>query len=72
MGTPDDQGMQIKQINLTCEDAAKLAVEAIEDDADSLILLLMGIMEKPSQVDAHMLITRQYMSWLGRAASIPI
>jgi hypothetical protein len=45
-----------KQINLSHTEAAELASQAIQDDADSLILLLMGIKEKPSFVDAHILI----------------
>jgi hypothetical protein len=44
-----------KQINLSHTEAAELASQAIQDDADSLILLLMGIKEKPSFVDAHIL-----------------
>ena len=53
MNTSDDEG---KQINLTDREAAELAFQATQDDADSLILLLMGIKEKPSFVDAHLLI----------------
>lgn len=53
MNTSDDEG---KQINLTYKEAEELAFQATQDDADSLILLLMGIKEKPSFVDAHLLI----------------
>lgn len=53
MNTSDNEG---NQINLTYKDAADLAFQATQDDADSLILLLMGIKEKPSFVDAHLLI----------------
>lgn len=53
MNTSDDEG---KQINLSYKDAADLAFQATQDDADSLILLLMGIKEKPSFVDAQLLI----------------
>jgi hypothetical protein len=49
----DEEG---KQINLSYREAAELASQAIQDDADTLILLLMGIKEKPSFVDAHILI----------------
>jgi hypothetical protein len=53
MNTSDDAG---NQINLTYKEAAELASDSLQDDADSLILLLMGIKEKPSFVDAHLLI----------------
>ena len=52
MNRSDEEG---KQINLSYREAAELASQAIQDDADSLILLLMGIKEKPSFVDAHIL-----------------
>lgn len=52
MNTSDDEGMQI---NLTDKEAAELAFQATQDDADSLILLLMGIKEK-GDIDAHLLI----------------
>ena len=53
MNRSDEEG---KQINLSYREAAELASQAIQDDADTLILLLMGIKEKPSFVDAHILI----------------
>jgi hypothetical protein len=53
MNRSDEEG---KQINLSYREAAELASQAIQDDADSLILLLMGVKEQPSIVDAHILI----------------
>ena len=53
MDTTDDEG---KQINLTYKEAEELAFQALQDDADSLILLLMGIKEQRSIIDAHLLI----------------
>lgn len=53
MNTTDDEG---KQINLSYKDAAELAFQATQDDADSLILLLMGIKEQGSIIDVHLLI----------------
>jgi len=53
MNTSSDEG---KQINLSYKEAAELAFQATQDDADSLILLLMGIKEQGSIVDAQMLI----------------
>jgi hypothetical protein len=53
MNTSDDEG---KQINLNYKEAADLAFQALQDDADSLILLLMGIKEQSSMVDVHLLI----------------
>ena len=53
MNTSDDEG---KQINLSYKDAAELAFQALQDDADSMILLLMGIKEQSSMVDVHLLI----------------
>lgn len=53
MNTAEDER---KQINLTDKEAADLAFQATQDDADSLILLLMGIKEQASIIDAHLLI----------------
>lgn len=53
MNTAEDER---KQINLTDREAAELAFQALQDDADSLILLLMGIKEQASIIDAHLLI----------------
>jgi hypothetical protein len=53
MNTSDDNE---KQINLNYKEAAELAFQATQDDADSLILLLMGIKEQASIIDAHLLI----------------
>jgi hypothetical protein len=53
MNTSDVEG---KQINLNYKEAAELAFQATQDDADSLILLLIGIKEQASIIDAHVLI----------------
>lgn len=53
MNTSDDYG---KQINLNDREAADLAFQATQDDADSLILLLTGIKEQASIIDVHLLI----------------
>ncbi len=53
MNNSDDEG---KQINLTHQEAAELAFRAQEGDPDSLILLLEGIKEKNSPLDAFVLI----------------
>jgi len=53
MNTSDDDG---KQINLNHREAAELAFQATQDDADSLILLLMGIKEHRSHIEADLLI----------------
>lgn len=68
MNTSDYEG---KQINLTYKEAEDLAFQATQDDADSLILLLMGIKEKPSFVDAHLLIDSA-ITELVRTSSIYI
>jgi hypothetical protein len=52
MNTSDDEGMQI---NLTCEEAEELAFQSLQDDAESLVLLLEGIKEQ-NRIDAEMLI----------------
>jgi hypothetical protein len=52
MNTSDDEG---KQLNLTCEEAEELAFQALQDDAESLVLLLEGIKER-EPIDAEMLI----------------
>jgi hypothetical protein len=52
MNTEDDER---KQINLTCEEAEKLAFRSLQDDAESLVLLLEGIKEQDIQ-EAEMLI----------------
>ena len=53
MNTTEDEE---KQINLSYKDAADLAFQATQDDADSLILLLMGIKEVRSPVEVETLI----------------
>jgi hypothetical protein len=53
MNTSDDEG---KQINLTCEEAEELAFQSLQDDAESLVLLLEGIREQGKSVNAEMLI----------------
>ena len=53
MDTPDDE---VKQINLTDDEAATLAYRAQEGDPDSLILLLEGIKEHTSDTQAFVLI----------------
>jgi hypothetical protein len=53
MDTPENTE---KQINLTHKEAADLAYQATQDDADSLVLLLLGIKEQTSIVDVDMLI----------------
>ena len=53
MNTVDDEG---KQINLTCDEAAELAFQSLQDDAESLVLLLEGIKEQGKSVEAEMLI----------------
>jgi hypothetical protein len=52
MNTDDDDE---KQLNITCDEAEELAFQSLQDDAESLILLLEGIKEhKP--LEAEMLI----------------
>lgn len=52
MDIPDDDE---KQLNLTCDEAEELAFQSLQDDAESLVLLLEGIKEhKP--LEAEMLI----------------
>jgi len=53
MNTSDDEE---KQINLSYRDAADLAFQATQDDADSLILLLLGIKEQRSPIEGDLLI----------------
>jgi hypothetical protein len=53
MNTSDSEE---KQINLTYKEAADLAFQDTQDDADSLILLLMGIKELRSPVEIDILI----------------
>ncbi len=53
MNTSDAEG---KQINLNYKEAAELAFEALQDDADSLILLLLGLKEQASIINVHVLI----------------
>ena len=53
MNTSDAEG---KQINLDHREAAELAFQALQDDADSLILLLLGLKEQSSIIDVHVLI----------------
>jgi hypothetical protein len=53
MDTSDDEG---KQINLSHREAADLAFQATQDDADSLILLLLGIKEHRSPIEIDLLI----------------
>jgi len=65
MNTSDDG----KQINLNHREAAELAFQATQDDADSLILLLMGIKEHTSPVEVHLLIDSA-ITELVRASSV--
>jgi hypothetical protein len=53
MNISDDEG---KQINLSHREAAELAFQATQDDADSLILLLVGIKEHRSPIEIDLLI----------------
>jgi hypothetical protein len=52
MSTSDDEE---KPLNLNCDEAEELAFQSLQDDAESLVLLLEGIKEhKP--LEAEMLI----------------
>jgi len=52
MSTFNDDG---KQLNLTCDEAEELAFQSLQDDAESLVLLLEGIKEQ-KPLEAEMLI----------------